>query len=50
MIYWNNVNILIIKLIKIKFELIADKIQEKFPNLVNGEKDGDILQIVDYIQ
>ena len=35
---------------KIEFGLIADEIQEIFPNLVNGDKDDDKLQSVNYIQ
>ena len=35
---------------KEEFELIADEVLEIFPNLVNGQKDGDILQSVNYIQ
>ena len=33
-----------------EFGLIADEIEQIFPNLVNGNKDGEILQSVNYIQ
>ena len=35
---------------KEEFGLIADEIEQIFPNLVNGNKDGEILQSVNYIQ
>ena len=35
---------------KEEFGVIADELQEVYSNIVNGEKDGDVLQSVNYIQ
>ena len=35
---------------KEEFGLIADEVQEIYSNIVNGEKDGDMLQSINYIQ
>ena len=35
---------------KQEYGFIADELQEVYENIVNGEKDGDILQSVNYIQ
>ena len=35
---------------KEEFGLIADELQEVYSNIVNGEKGGDVLQSVNYIQ